>query len=393
MDQDSISLNGSDDSGKSTQIKLLSLDCGNFLHPTKPLISYSERWTQARGVEMSKWWFEEIRPEILADIIIESLNRRNADRVIGKMQLHDRGWQMFKAVCVATWATRDYLMDFQETARTVNEMFLKGLDYEPREMEILLIPNQDYFMSIKPILEASRRPGGGAFPEHIEARYLRYQDNLRAAMKIYFSRPAVLSIDVDKPICDIQNRIRKLISQSTGIDFAKLADELRVLVGFSGLSESGKSSFAEHLRKNLAFTRLKLRYFIELLERRGAKRTDEEIVLELLLFLRRHYYIDRLSIESLHDPYIPAILKLMIGERFKLIYLETSKTTRANRVCAQSGNDASAERILSEIEVKDKVKVERGILTIPQIADLVLDNNSEDFDGNIRSLLSNLSID
>jgi hypothetical protein len=393
MNDMSVSLSGVDGTGKSTQIKLLYLDNKKIFHVTKPLVAYSNRWKKARGIEMSKWWFEDVPLEMLTDIIIESLNARNSDRTDSKIQLLDRGWMMFKAVCASTWVTRDNQMSIDAATEAIDEMFLKRLDYKPEETEILLVPDQSYFETVRTFIQDSKRPlEREVFPDNVEARYARYQANLRLIMARYFARPEVQLVAVDSSACNINDKIRRGITSVSGVEIAKLIDKLRTIVGFSGLSESGKSSFAEHLRKELAFTRLKLRYFIEVLERKEISRTDEDIVFELLLFIRRHYYIDKISLESLHDPYVPAILKLMLGDRFQLVYLDTVKEKRVHRASLQGGGSTLLHDVKKEIEVKDALKIERGVQDVAKLADIVLDNNQDDFSNSMQKLLSKLDL-
>ncbi len=141
-----VSLNGVDGTGKTQQIKILGNDYLDYFHIPKALVEYSPRWPKIRsGISFSKWWFEEISIYDLFDIFIESLNNRNLDNSTNKIVLLDRGCNMFKAVCVATWITRDDQINFKHATDVVDEKFKKGLNFDPKEeLQIILKPCQEY---------------------------------------------------------------------------------------------------------------------------------------------------------------------------------------------------------------------------------------------------------
>jgi hypothetical protein len=159
-----------------------------------------------------------------------------------------------------------------------------------------------------------------------------------------------------------------------------------------GLSECGKSSFAEHLRLSHNFLRLKLRFFIETILQRGEQPTPEAIALELFSFLDCHYYVKHISVESLHDPYVPAMLKLMLGERMRIVYIDTDVAVRTRRAAKELGISAAAATIL--VERKDEVKKSRGAESVRTIADLVFNNLSDDHEEAIlRSFAAHLNLE
>ncbi len=352
---------------------MLVHDSAQLFHVTKPLTAYSHRWPRLEGPEMSRWWFETVSVEELADIFIESLNRRNKDHCAGKITVLDRGWRMFKAVCVATWLTKEKV-GIQEAMAETTRRFITKLDYEPSEFEILLVPNTEYLQSV----ESVRRLLGSAddvFPIHMRQRYARYQTYLQETVKECFAETTPQRIEVDASIIEIQNRVRILLNSAYDLQLPGIGNTALMVVGFGGLSECGKSSFAEHLRVHHGFYRLKLRYFIECVEGRGEKATPEKVAMELLRFVQRHYYVQRFSIESLHDPYIPAFLKLMWGERFKIVYLNVDKEIRCRRAALELGVDSSVAYAI--VDGKDRAKLDRGANLVCQIADVVFNNASD----------------
>src|SRR3989344_4130090 len=378
-----MSLNGRDGSGKSQQLRLLKWQNENRIHVTKPLISYSPRWPQLRGHAMSQWWFERVPVEELIEIIIESLNRRHRDRVSGKISMHDRGWHMFKAVCAATMLTRDEAVTLDEAVKTVDEQFAAELDHIPDEVAVLLEPDSDYFSKIDNLIKLVHPEEDADFPENSKIRYRRYQENLVTTMNVYFSAAHTHRIKVCGPIIDIQNRLRTLVSELGRLALPHIGGGIALAVGFGGLSGRGKRSFTDHIRHDHGFLRLKLRYFIEIIEGRGEKRTPESVALELLRFLDCHHYVQLVSFESLHDPHIPAMLKLMFGDRCKIAYIEASKDIRVSRGARELG--VALDEATRIIDKKDRVKSERGAETVREFADIVFDNSANNHEQNLQA--------
>jgi len=368
---------------------LFSWQTDKIFHITKPLKAYSQKWPNFDGYKMSQWWFEEVSFEDLVDIIIESLNRRDKDRVQNKISVYDRGWRMFKAVCVATQLMRARI-SLEEAKEFVDRKFANGLDYAPEETEFLLEPDNEYFSGVSHLIDLFRPRKDPNLPERVYQRYARYQQNLAVAMNVYFNDFQVHRIRVCEPILDIQNKLRTIISQLYGVELPPLGENIELAVGFGGFSEVGKSSFAEFLRRNYGFLRLKLRYFIRIIEFHGLERTPERVVLELLHFLDCHPYVQRISFESLHDPYIPALMKLMFGERCKIIFLEAREDVRINRGAKELGvNLDEAAKIITR---KDQIKRERGAEVVRDIADIVFDNSAETLSQNLQKFTKMLNL-
>ena len=138
------------------------------------------------------------------------------------------------------------------------------------------------------------------------------------------------------------------------------------------------------------FLRLKLRYFIEAILQRGEQATPEAVVLELLSFLGCHYYVKQISVESLHDPYIPAMLKLMLGERMRIVYIDTDVATRTRRAAKELGISIADAAVL--VERKDEIKRRRGAESVKAIADLVFDNSFDNHEDALRAFANQLNL-
>ena len=382
-----ISLNGRDGSGKSQQIRLLKWRNQNQLHITKPLGSYSTRWPKLTGYEASQWWFEIVPVDELTDIIIESLNVRQEDCLSDRFSVYDRGTRMFKAVCAATRMTRENV-SLLAAIRITDRQFDGGLSHFTDEYEILFKIDPDYFSRVGKFVEVIRPREDIGFPDSARCRYRQYQSNLAAAMEVYFSQPVPFCIEVKESILSIQNRLREILNTACQIKLPQIRETPQLFVCLGGLSECGKSSFAEHLRINYQFCRLKLRYFIEIIEKRGDAVTPESICLELFDYLERHYFLARISIESLHDPFVPAILKLMLGEQVQIVYIEVDYSTRVRRAAKERNVGFEvADMIVTE---KDRIKRDRGAERVRNIADIIFDNSSNVLQLNLKTFADRL---
>jgi len=300
-----------------------------------------------------------------------------------KIEILDRGTLMFKAVCAATLSVRTG-SDLADSIREVNILFTQGLDYKQDvEHNILLLPDFQYQASIAPYLSLLQE-NSDIFTEKENEFYLCYQNLLRMAVALYFQGNAVDRIMVDSPIREIQNKLRLLISRITNQFLPEICGGVKLILGFGGLSECGKSSFAEHFRKNKGYYRLKLGYFVEILKRRGEKDVSENVALEIFHFCKTHYYVEKFTIESLHEPQTPAFLKLLFGDKFKIVYLDASFDVRCKR--SSIGQGISLSKAEEETRRKDRVKESRGAKIVGKIADIMFDNSVEGYNENILKL-------
>ena len=373
-----IAINGVDGVGKSQQIRLLQFYNGENLNFTKPLIEYSSKWPKLKSHDMFNWWFKKVNIEEFVNIIIESLNTRYL-KAKNSVVILDRGTLMFKAVCAATISARTE-SKITDSIERINISFAQGLNYkQEEEHNILLLPDAQYQKSITPYLSLLQNDSD-VYTEEEDEFYLIYQGLLREAVAFYF-REVVDRITVDSSICEIQNKLRLLIGNITKQFLPEICGGVKQVIGFGGLSECGKSSFAEHFYKNKGYYRLKLGYFVEILKRHGKKDTPENVAMEFLHFCKLHYYVEKLTLESLHEPYTPACLKLMFGSKFKIAYLDAPFNIRRKRASIEQNISLSeAENITKR---KDQVKKDRGAKIVGKIADINFDNSKGEHYKNI----------
>ncbi|OHA16227.1 MAG: hypothetical protein A3G52_01360 [Candidatus Taylorbacteria bacterium RIFCSPLOWO2_12_FULL_43_20] len=357
-----ISLSGRDGVGKTQQIQLLRDQPG--LHVTNALKHYGDKWPKLNSADEFEWWFGKNNFDGFLDVITDSINKRNLDKVDGKVTIHERGTLMFLAVCLATLATRRQI-SVDEIQTVVKEKFLSRLTYSPYvESSILLVEDVAYKSAIRE-LESGIELRASHYTDHQNQIYQQYQKNLHIALERCFPSDTT-KIVTNQSIVDIQNQIRRIVSGLTGSELDSLCGNLRNLVCVGGMSESGKSQLCQNLHVNHGSYRLKLRYF--------SKKFGENasLVEEILRFLHEHPHITLASIESLHNPELPVLLKKMLGTRTTVIYLDAPEDERVRRHQLVSDTvKAGLDKFLQ----KESVKESRGAHKVRLVADLVIDTS------------------
>lgn len=371
-----VSINGSDGVGKTQQISLLTngVEKLNF---TGRLIDYSSRWPKLTPVEEFTWWFKDVSFTELASIIIESIKARELACRQDQLNIHDRGMRMFKAVCAATLLVREQIT-VDKAIEIVDGLFeCASLNREVEE-EVLLRSSSEYRAKIKPVLQIVNAQSANYLPWQNEM-YAEYQMWLAHFIDHYFlNSGSAKVVQVDGCILDVQNRMRKVINDACNTNLLPICDSLERLVAFGGLSESGKSSYAERLSTHHHYCRLKIKYFDGVVKDRGLPSNPGTLGQEFLNFFGSHRHITHASIESLHSPDLPAYLKLLFGSRMKTVYLDTPLVARIERTSRELG--LSKEETAKKIGVKDAEKIARGADKVRDIADIVFGNKDNGFE-------------
>ena len=365
-----ISFNGLDGSGKTEQVELLKWRATGLFHFTRPLSSYSRNWPRLDPISASRWWFEEVAIPELTEIIIEALHARGNDHVPGMVSVWDRGPRMFQAVCAATWATRDERMRVSDSLEVIGKQFRGELSLD-KDMEICLRMSPEYRARLQTYQQIlSARPQR---PEWMNQRYARYQRNLQEAMGILYQQeePAYYQ-DVSDCAIVINNKIVDCLNTALDLRIEQALEHLWLILGLSGYSESGKSSMGELLRIEKGALRLKLRFFSQYLRSFGQEPGPKEVAYEVMRFAQTHPY-PFLTIESLHGYRASAYLKMLIGERYKVAFLEADFETRVKRSMIQTNQ--TYEETARFVEVRDIKKSEAGIATVQSLSDIHVDNN------------------
>ncbi|MFF3172087.1 DUF4254 domain-containing protein [Streptomyces sp. NPDC057900] len=154
----------------------------------------------------------------------------------------------------------------------------------------------------------------------------------------------------------------------------KPSRHLRRVLAFGGLSECGKSTSAEFVRRMCGAQRLKIGFLLRQAAHRegladpytlSARRQAELMLSELNRFAEHHVDTRLFTIESVHDDASIAELKQLMGDRLQVVYLDASFAVRLER----SGMQAPA------VAAKDEIKMSRGAHQVAALADHVIDNS------------------
>lgn len=169
-----------------------------------------------------------------------------------------------------------------------------------------------------------------------------------------------------------------------------LCEGLEDLIVLTGMSESGKSSLAQALSEQAGYSRLKLKYFKGLASRDGRNADDVAIGDEITRFLSDHYYLKRVSLESLHGADLGFRLKLLLGERCRIVFIDTPEEKRIERAAAQLGIPAAKAAL--EIKEKDAIKRASGIEEVLGMADVRFDNRKDGFEDAFAAFRASLLV-
>ncbi|MFI0718318.1 DUF4254 domain-containing protein [Streptomyces sp. NPDC021224] len=149
---------------------------------------------------------------------------------------------------------------------------------------------------------------------------------------------------------------------------------LAQVIAFGGLSECGKSTSAEFVRRVCGAQRFKIGYLLRQSAARhgladpyalSPRRQAELLLDELNRFADAHVDIRLVTIESVHDEASIAELKKLMGVRLQTVYLDAPFAVRVGR----SGMAAHA------VAAKDEVKMSRGAHQVAALADHLIDNS------------------
>lgn len=366
-----VSFNGTDRSGKSEQIALLKWRGTSDFHFTRPIIHYSTRWPKLDPLAHSKWWFEEVPIHDFVEIMIESLNARDSDRIEDLTEVWDRGPRMCQAVCAAVWAIREENKPLEELLNRVGQMFKRGLHIQP-DTEIRLGLDKTYMGNLAQLVAMVRpRPER---PKWMNERYARYQANLGQALEILDTEKAFDFEHTASSCCAIavHNNVSEFLASTLGYGLGPVLTNLRLILGLSGMSESGKDSIGEFLRREYGATRLKFRYFSQYLLSSGQDVGPRNVSYEVLRFAQMHGY-PLFTVESLHGYGASAFLKLLLGDRYQVVFVDTKRAQRIRRSADHLG--ITLQQAEQDIARRDQQKMEGGIEEVRSLADHLVDNN------------------
>ncbi|KAL8774259.1 MAG: hypothetical protein Q9209_001010 [Squamulea sp. 1 TL-2023] len=326
-----ISLNGGDNVGKTTQLDLLPSHytirkVGELQENPKSRLSDMH----CQGIPQS-WWWKSSNIDFVA-LMVGALACRYRDIPADSVAtVFDGGIAMFEAVMIAVIATKssDHNLD---KARGEFEAIVqnKQLQLPPKEkLAILLKHGRNLEDSVE--ISVSRE-------DNADDRYRLYQYLLQWELQRQEQRGVyqhVLRISATSSISDIQNELRKVLLQHTGhglfLPMLHRLDALYVISGPSAFTNSRVvEAFCSHYGTTQAF-RARIAYFNNLISERLGRSIDslpvkeqvQRLFHELERFSNDHDWLNLITIESAHCHQITKWLKKWLGRKVQIICIDS----------------------------------------------------------------------
>jgi uridine kinase/8-oxo-dGTP pyrophosphatase MutT (NUDIX family) len=378
-----IEFSGVDYSGKTTQANLSSIETQKYHVVNFGSFAkyFDKKINNLSAHDNFDWWFRESNYEELVDHLVRCYLKRyyDAKKFNIDIVIFERGISMIKAQIAANFASRENnnVDNHIEKASNIIDKKITMCDRNEKK-EIFLELNEKWVKSQRRYTEFTRNVKSESinYSKEESEFYALYIHNLTKALRHYSDKNDAIVIDVDSPAVDIQNKIRAN-QQIFPSDMPKLLINDPILLGLAGLSESGKSTVAEYLKNHHDFTRVKLGYFNETLRRNNDKYANSlQVGLNLVHFIATNRHLNRISFESIHEPTIHSEMKLLVGERWKAVFINLDKTKRRERLLAQNNGGGHYTEILLKLQrEKDARKHAAGIEKLKQVADFIADNS------------------
>lgn len=380
MSERIIEISGRDYIGKSTQADLLTYwslqNCknlgglGSFARGIPTHQTEQEQWN---------WWFRDTSFEELSGTLVDAYVSRQdaASKAPHDFVVVERGASMIPAQIAANFSTRTETAVEENVDRAMETTALtRRAAHSPRD-EFVLQEESTWQNKIKHMHDYLRRANSKNAPYSIAQQdfYEQYQKNLAKVLQLISDTNDAVAIDVDGAAVDVQNKIRSH-ERIRDLRLPMILEREPVVVGLSGLSEAGKGSVAQYMSEQYGFTRLKLGFFNEISrdgEHYGDART---IAMNALHFIACNRHLERITFESLHGANLAAELKIMLGDRWKTVFIELADEERIDRLHSEKPS-VDLEILANEQQEKDNDKIIAGILGCKALADVVVDNSGE----------------
>ena len=374
-----ISLNWTDNTGKTTHAKLLTLKNDYNVALIWSIAKYDNRWQTKANHDQKDWWTSSDNEDAFMSLFVESILARNVaiERLKNvDIAILDRGLTMLESTVVSNLQIKKWIS--KETAENLfNDFVIKhyGKIKNLEDASILLhysdniSENVDYTIANNQCWE---------FSDQENQRYRIYQKYLNENLidnLIKFDS----SIKANTPIMITQNTIRQNINEKLWYNIPLFWENIDMIYGVGWSSEAWKSSFWEISRKNHNFVNLKLKYFSEIIKQKYPNLTPDSeefgmhMIVEIDKFADTHYYFKRYSLESLRYPWSVVFFKKFRGEKFKSIFIDSDKGIRINRYA--DDNNIDIEKATQAVLNKDNGKKDEWAFEIEKISDYGLYNN------------------
>lgn len=373
-----VHINGVDGSGKSSQVELL----GNLTDVTRAERDETGFETGLSPADSFEWWFHEEHHGRLAAAMARTITSATATE--GNLLVTDRGPRMHLAALSATIMTTD-AASYEEASHRAAGLLENATGHNvtaagEHELDILLHGRHRTLT------------GNGPFTAEQNARYTDYQTNLDTATSaILGDGHAVVINTAARPIVQVQHHIRTAVHERHPLSDPEFCNSDAPIVGFGGLTESGKSTHAQFLQDEHGFMRLKLRAFDALFrEAHGTSAPADRMAMQLALFVHNHPFMRGFSIESMHRPELAGAMKRYFGDQFVLTYMDADPATRLERTRAEM-HDATADPDATFTR-KDAKKQAGGAHLLGEIADITVDTATNVFNESTTYLATKLGL-
>ena len=241
-----VSINGSDNVGKTTQIALLpprySIRLLGSLHNVDGKLA-----DLFRSGSLKSWWWTSSDEDFVTTIFTAVQARHELAQESGAdVTILDRGTHMFEAVSIATIAVKNNIVDLEDARQRYEGLLAAmGVTVQPEHVSVLLKFDCPVGEAVIRTLERESDP--------VDDRYREYQRILHAQIMHQVAGARYQHIvEADGSRLEVQNRIRKILSSLTPAHmnriFTPLLSSLNQVYLLGGLSESGKSALANALQ-------------------------------------------------------------------------------------------------------------------------------------------------
>lgn len=376
-----ISFNGADKSGKSTQAKLFKIINPNLVG-LPPDISKCKYYPKLNKQNHFDWWFNS-PPDKFCEVIYKCISERNKKIINMKtpIVIVDKGLDTFNARIKATLLQKG--LTIEESEETIYK-YITMFNISNIEDEKLFFSTGETFQDRLKYTNDKLEKG---YLNNSDTIYKKYQYLQQRILLEQIEDKYYKIIDVRGTIDNVFQKLKYEIFEIGKNLLGDIKKETTVW-GLSGLSECGKSIAGHYISKTHNIWNLKIVYLLKNISKKyffdlNKLFNNDQLYLSLLVFeelkefFEKHYYRNSISIESLHNYDLSKGLSMIMKEKYKTIFIDTSLDNRISRTCLMDNN--SIKSVIKNIEQKDTQKIGRGLLILKENSDYIIDNNSTVF--------------
>lgn len=249
-----LSINGADNVGKSTQLRWLSRGASGC-HLAGTIGAWDSRWERLAAGDFARWWFADSSTREHVDLVFTSHSARR--RGSGAFALEDRGRPMLLALCGATAAVKEN-RPVENALGRVETLAAEHDIGERREIHVLLRHAPEPDEEARLALAREQRP--------TSRWYIDYQHALARILDLQARRGDYDQVVLrgDRPILPVQRELReRLRAYGLPVEPLPAPTELDKILVLAGMSESGKSTVGDLLRAEYGWSRLKIGYLLD----------------------------------------------------------------------------------------------------------------------------------